>query len=99
MKTNILLCLLLVSALLSACKSTKTVPSDPSGGNQLGVISSPLIGTTWLLIELEGKGISDMKFPGTAPYLEIHEDSTFSAEDGCSRITGKVRISEGNRIH
>ncbi|MHB1278432.1 MAG: META domain-containing protein [Bacteroidia bacterium] len=79
-----------------ACKSGKTTPFEPvEQESQLGVVSLPLIGTTWWLEELDGKRIP----PGDKrPYLEIYEDSTFAAEDGCSRITGTVIITEGNRI-
>lgn len=98
MKTIVIPFLFLVPGLFFACKTTQNSPSDPEGGNKPAVVSLPLIGTTWLLIELEGKMITEMKQPGTAPYLEIYDDSTFAAEDGCSRITGTVRISDGNRI-
>ncbi len=79
-----------------ACKTGKTTSKEPvEQESQLGVVSLPLIGTTWLLQELEGNSVPQREIQ---PYLEIYEDSTFAAEDGCSRITGNVIIKEGNRI-
>ncbi|HCS20529.1 MAG TPA: hypothetical protein DIW47_08210 [Bacteroidetes bacterium] len=90
-----LLILIILSA-STACKSGKSTSEKPvEKENQLGVVSFPLIGTTWLLQELDGNSIPQGE---NQPYLEIYEDSTFAADDGCSRITGTVILAEGNRI-
>lgn len=96
MKSTAPLLFLILLSIQYACKTGKTTSSEPfEQESQLGVVSLPLIGTTWLLQELEGMNVPQREIQ---PYLEIYEDSTFAAEDGCSRITGTVNIKEGNRI-
>jgi len=82
----------------SACKSKK-VSSSEDGGNTIGVVSIPLIGTHWVLIELNGKVISKNQGPNTVPYIEFEESGIVAADDGCNRLYGPVEITEGNRIH
>jgi len=82
----------------SACKSKKTTTSQ-QGENTIGVVSYPLIGTHWVLIELNGKPISKDQGMNTVPYIEFEEDGIVAADDGCNRLYGPVEISEGNRIH
>lgn len=101
MKTSPLLSLLFCLLLMPACKSGKK-PSEEvlpaTGTNQIGVISYPLIGTKWLLIELDGKIISKDQGPNTLPFIEFMETS-MAADDGCNRLFGPIEIQEGNLIH
>lgn len=95
MKSIVPIIFILISIHYS-CKAGKSTTKEPDRkANEMGVVSIPLTGTTWWLTELEGKPVpaGDKR-----PFLEIYDDSTFAAEDGCSRITGTVSIREGNRI-
>lgn len=95
-----ILLLILGSGLItfSACKSKKTT-SAQTGENTIGVVSFPLIGTKWVLIELNGQAVSKDQGMNTVPYIEFEEDGIVAADDGCNRLYGPVEISEGNRIH
>jgi len=84
--------------IFSACKTKKAMTSQ-QGENTIGVVSYPLIGTHWVLIELNGKPISKDQGMNTVPYIDFEEDGIVAADDGCNRLYGPVEISEGNRIH
>lgn len=93
--TILLLSIGLIS--LSACKTKKSA-ANPESENSLGVVSYPLIGTHWLLIELNGKVIEKDQGPNTVPFIDFEESGIVSADDGCNRLYGPVEIMDGNRI-
>lgn len=82
---------------LSACKSKKQL-SAPEGENTIGVVTYPLIGTHWVLIELNGKVIDKDQGPNTVPFIDFEESGIVSADDGCNRLYGPVELMDGNRI-
>lgn len=99
MKKYLLVTLLLVLAAfitmtLPSCKTKKSATE-----NTTGVIQEKLLNTHWNLIELDGKYVNPDQSPNTLPFLEILEDGTVNADDGCNRLFGPVELGKDGSIH
>ena len=80
-----------IVCLITACDTAKKVASNDAN-------STPLTGTKWRLIELDGKPVAE-KINGKEPFLELQEvDKRYAASGGCNGIGGQFTFSKNGRI-
>ena len=90
--------------LLPGCKTTvRQAKSLQQAGSSVAAADNsqliPLIGTKWLLVELQGQAVVNNGESKELFCLQLSQDGKVSAYAGCNRMFGGYELKEGFRIH
>ncbi len=100
---NFILVVAVLVMLVAGCKTTsRQAKSSVQAGNSVAAGDNsqkiPLIGTKWLLVELQGQAVVDSGENKELFYIQLSQDGKFSAYAGCNRMFGGYEMKDGLMI-